>query len=182
MLVLLTSGAALAHRSTTAHRSRGTHFLAEGNLGITLGDAGLALSGVLGVGGKLRGLWPRFYLIGEVGHQDTRGRQPPDRTASPTYRHTDLAAGLRVYFPLPLRLRPFGEFLVGQSHLRWTSEPGERNAIWHATLASAAGIQLRLSRHLSLGARFRFLLTAPPDQATEAKRRFSLTAGLAWHF
>ena len=50
------------------HR-RGTHFIAEVNGGGSFaGSIGLAVGGVVGVGGKLRGFPLRFYLVGELAY------------------------------------------------------------------------------------------------------------------
>lgn len=173
---------------------RGTHFLSEFNGGVHLGDEGSALQALLGVGGKPRGFPLRFYLVGEVGYssieQISRG---VDGGAIQDLRGSlDLAAGLRIYWPVLGSLRLFVDGLLGVSRVDATlHHQGFRslhsNDFYLAGIM-AGGVQYRLIRSLSLGLRLRVTLAedglAEPRRALlgSSSTRTSLTGGLTWHF
>lgn len=174
----------------------GTHFIAEISGGATtLGSGGLALEGVLGIGGKLRGFPPRFYLIGEAAYSSgTLSSATP--LAGVGFRdersYRDLSGGLRIYLPIYGPVRIFGDGLVGGSHVAASLDRqglAPRTAEgWLPMFALAAGVQVRMFRFLSVGMRAKFVLT-DDDVAglrqvvgAESPLRATVTAGLTWHF
>lgn len=174
----------------------GTHFIAEVSGGATtLGSGGLALEGVLGVGGKLRGFPPRFYLIGEAAYNSgTLSSATP--LAGVSYRdertYRDLAGGLRVYLPIYGPVRIFADGLIGGSHVAASLDRqglAARTAEgWLPLFALAGGLQVRIFRFLSVGMRAKFVLTDDDVAglrqvvAAESPLRATVTAGLTWHF
>ncbi|MCA9667214.1 MAG: hypothetical protein KC503_16560 [Myxococcales bacterium] len=176
------------------HR-RGTHFIAELSGGATTyGHGGLALEGIFGIGGKLRGFPPRFYLIAELGYSsNTISGAAPQTGASfrdeRTYR--DLAAGLRIYLPIFGPIRLFGDALIGASHISASlSRDGHDLDVatgWQTLVAVGGGLQVRIFHHLSLGARFKAVVTGDDVAGLRAlsgtsPTRLSATAGVTWHF
>jgi hypothetical protein len=176
------------------HR-RGTHFIAEISGGsTTYGHGGLALEGVVGVGGKLRGFPPRFYLIGEFAYSSNTisGSTPLAGNSfrdKRTYR--DLAAGLRIYLPIFGPIRLFADALVGASHISTSLERDGHDLTvadgWQGLFSLGGGLQVRIWRHLSLGARFKAVVSG--DDVANLRRltgtsptRLSATAGVTWHF
>jgi len=175
---------------------RGTHFLVEINGGGSIsGNVGLAVGGVVGIGGKLRGFPLRFYLVGEVayasGAQD--GMLPGaslDFREERTYR--DLALGLRTYVPVFGPLSLFVDLMGGGSYVSATLQQEGQSTLasqdWSALGLLAAGVQVRLFHHLSVGIRGKVVLG---DDGLSRMRevvgvasptRASVTAGLTWHF
>jgi len=172
----------------------GTTFIAEVNVGANLtGD--LAVGGVLGVGGKLKGFPLRFYIVGEYIHSTaTQAGNLPGLplSYSERLRFEDMALGLRIYFPIIRRVRLLldvmgGASQVGGSLLRQSMAPLDVDG-WRPLGLLATGLQVRWFYHLSLGLRTRMVYT---DDGTAVLRelrgggesvRISVTGGLTWHF
>jgi hypothetical protein len=177
-------------------KRRGTHFIAELNGGSSLhGKGGLALEGVLGVGGKLRGFPLRFYLVGEFAYSSSSDEGSLPAAGLPfseSRSHRDLALGLRVYIPVYRPVRLFFDLMGGGSHATAVFERAGLSTLstqgWYPLALAAAGVQFRLFHHLSLGLRSRLVLT--DDGMDELRKisggddsiRASITAGLTWHF
>lgn len=185
-------------RCITAHaKPRGTHFLAEVHGGsTTYGSGGLALSAAFGVGGKLRGFPPRFYLLTEVG---TSGSTTTGAVAGAgvTYRDErrfyDFAGGLRIYLPIWGPIRLFAEGLIGASYLSANlaraGQPTLSAAGWAALFQAGAGLQVRLLRHLSAGGRFKMMFGDDDGVGgfreivgADAPLRSMATVSLSYHF
>lgn len=174
----------------------GTHFLIELNGGGTVYDGGgMAMEGVMGVGGKLWSLPMRFYLVTEFAYNTSTdsgdvGGAPLGYRDERSFR--DVALGLRVYMPIYGRLRLFGDIMGGGSHQTITLErdelPTRVASGWSPLAHLAAGVQFRLLYHLSLGARAKVVLTSDDLAGLHAAvgkaapTRATVTAGLTWHF
>jgi hypothetical protein len=175
-------------------RRPGTTFIAEVNVGATLsGD--LAVGGLLGVGGKLKGFPPRFYLVGEFIHSTANqsGVLPGlPLSYSEQLRFEDMALGLRIYFPIIRRVRLLLDVMGGATKVvgslrRESLAPLDLNS-WRPLGLLATGLQVRWFYHLSLGLRARVVYT---DDGTAVLRelrggaenvRILVTGGLTWHF
>ncbi|MEM9194613.1 MAG: hypothetical protein AAGF12_35875 [Myxococcota bacterium] len=174
-------------------RRPGTHFIAEQQLGIAAGDdLDLAMAGILGVGGKLRGFPLRFYAIAEfsfsfAGSEGLLATGPYEDSRS----YFGMGLGLRTYIPVfgPLRLH-FD--LVGGAALSTASlegfNLGTEGEEWYAMAALAAGVQFRMFRLLSVGLRVRYQFT--DDPLSEFRESLGLSTsspvqvlgGTTWHF
>jgi hypothetical protein len=177
-------------------RAAGTHFLVEVSGGGTLiGGRGPAVGGMLGVGGALRGLPLRFYLVGELAYlsstESGASSLIPDGFRDARSQR-DLALGLRVYLPIYGGLRLFADALGGGSYHAGSIEgpglPTRSSSGWAPLGVFATGLQVRFIQQLAVGLRVRFTLSrdeldglreAMGDAAT---RPVSFMAGLTWHF
>lgn len=176
-----------------------THFIAELHGGsTTYGGGGPVLSALFGVGGKLRGFPPIFYLVGEASYSASResGGLP---TTGIGYRDErsafDLLAGLRIYLPIYGPVRLFGEAAIGTSHVNADfSRDGHPTLVaddWTVLTRLGAGLQVRVFHTLSVGARFNATIVdeglesyneALRNAGTSGTMRTMLTASVTWHF
>jgi hypothetical protein len=177
-------------------RQDGTHFLAEVNGGGTVsGGRGPMVGGLLGIGGKLRALPFRFYLVGEFAYSGgiDDGISPTLGTSFRDERaRRDLDFGLRVYLPLLGPVRLFGDVLGGASYVTTSLErqglPTLSGGGWSGLAVAAVGLQVRLISQLSFGARVRFALTSEETDGLRATmgssshRPITCMAGMTWHF
>jgi hypothetical protein len=178
--------------------SQGTHFLAEVNGGGNINnDGGLAVGGLLGVGGKFRG-WPlRFYLIGEYGYNTlaASGTMPQLALSYDEARnYHDLGLGLRIYLPLPFNLRLFVDGLGGATYDSATIERQGLLTVesgrWQALGQLATGLQLRLFHRLSLGLRAKMSFADEDPTLADLRQmlgdsssiRTAISAGITYHF
>jgi hypothetical protein len=172
---------------------RGSHFIAEINVGSGL-DGGMSVGGLLGVGGKLKGFPPRFYLIAEYAHlsRSADGTLPdlPINYAE-AWRYNDAALGLRIYFPVLRRVRLLVDLMGGFSRVSGALSREGMNEVradgWHPLGQLATGLQIRPFFHLSLGVRAKIAFTGGGTSALLADSellspRVTLTGGLTWHF
>lgn len=182
----------------TRPQRRGTHFLAEVNGGGALmgHSGGIAIGGLVGVGGQPRGFPLRFYLVGEFAYSEAseRGQVPGlslDYSEERSYR--DIGVGLRIYVPVygPLRL-----FLDGMGGGTQAAGVFHREGLstlsigeWRPLGLAAVGLQLRLFHHLSLGVRAKLVFTGDGMEqlralngGSDSTLRSTITAGLTWHF
>lgn len=181
----------------TRPQRRGTHFLAEVNGGGALmGKGGLAIGGLVGVGGKLRGFPLRFYLVGEFAYSSASDSVHLPGTAlgvdeERSYR--DVGMGLRIYIPVYGPLRLFLDAMGGASYAAGTFHRQGLATLsagdWKPLALTAAGVQFRLFHHLSLGARAKIVFTSDGMEelrtisgGSESSVRSTITAGLTWHF
>ncbi|MCK5798585.1 MAG: hypothetical protein KAI47_15440 [Deltaproteobacteria bacterium] len=178
-------------------RPRPTHFIAEVNGGSsTYGGGGLAASGLFGVGGKLRGFPPIFYLIGELSSNQAaeNGSMP---LAGTGYRDDrsflDLAVGLRIYLPIWGPIRLFGDGAFGASYVSANLEQHDGPVVvangWMSIFQFSGGVQVRLFHALSVGLRLKGIIGN--EQAISGLYalvgetlpiRTVATANLTWHF
>lgn len=176
-------------------RRRGTHFIAEINVGSGL-SGGMSVGGLVGVGGKLKGFPPRFYLVAEFAHvtRATEGTLSDLPIAfEETWRFNDAALGLRIYFPIYRHVRILIDLMGGCSQVKGILHREGMNRLgvegWHPLGQLATGIQVRPFYHLSLGVRAKVALTGGGDSALgelagskPTGPRATLTGGLTWHF
>ena len=203
IILVLLLGSTTAFAKNTCHRFRcikqkkpGTHFIAELHTGGAFdGETGVALGGVLGVGGKLRGLPLRFYLIGDVSYGLLTSEGKISSTPllyQESRSYTDLSLGLRTYVPIFRWVRLFVDITGGGSKSSYLLQrQGLTNIAldgWQGFAQFAGGLQLRLFHHLSLGLRSAFVLTDDPLAnireltGQSSSLRSSFTAGITWHF
>ena len=188
--------AARAHPSTSPEATaarRGTHFLLQATAGFSCDESmGLGYGVLLGVGGKLRGFPPRFYLLFEASRA-THDRESHGSAGSLTssFTGTDVAGGLRVLMPVAGPLRLYADVLVGGTHgefglTRAEGTPRESQR-WSPLVDLAAGMDFRFHRNLSAGLRFKAHLLDPTPswmkgQGGSASRVGELAATLTAHF
>lgn len=177
-------------------RRPGTHFLVELNGGGTVYDGGgLAMEGIIGVGGRLWKLPLRFYLVSEFAFNTAT--ETGDMASVPLgYRDErafrDLSVGLRVYIPVLTRMRLYSDIMGGGSHqtvtLKRDDLPDRVASGWSPLAHVAVGFQYRVLYHLSLGLRTKFVLTSDDLGGLHAAVgnsppvRTTITGGLTWHF
>lgn len=180
----------------SAQPKRGTHFIAEVAGGVaTLQGPGPALEALVGVGGRPRWSPLRFYLFGEFAYTTgaTSLSTAGGAQIEQTHQNRDFGAGLRAYVPLgPVRL--FGDVLGGTTNLASTQQDErlgyaiERQR-WLPYFGFAAGLQLRLMRHVSVGVRAKAVftdadvlaeLTGIPEKPSSV--RLTTTGGITFHF
>ncbi|PIE18977.1 MAG: hypothetical protein CSA65_03675 [Proteobacteria bacterium] len=178
-------------------RRPATHFIAELNGGSsTYGGGGLALGGVLGVGGKLRGFPPIFYLMGEFSYNQAAesGSMPLSGTGYRDDRSfLDLVVGLRIYLPIWGPIRLFGDVGVGASYVSANLEQHDGPIVaadgWMSLFQFSGGVQVRLFHSLSVGLRLKGVVGN--EQAISGLYnlvgetlpiRTMATANLVWHF
>jgi hypothetical protein len=163
---------------------KGTHFLAELGAGVapgsTVGPAGALL---FGGGGRPRTTSLRLYALAELSFAKTDHAVP----ASAPSLHADersylgFAGGARLYIPTVGRLRLFLDALGGASYnhaelTTATTELGEGDFFVQGSLAG--GMQYRLLRTLSLGARVKW--TASDDPLSDLREELGLSSAFPW--
>jgi hypothetical protein len=177
---------------------RGTHFILELNAGSsTYGSGGLAIGGLFGIGGKLRGFPLVFYLFAETAYHTSAhtisipldGRYHRDDRA-----FRDLVFGVRMYLPIWGPLRLFADAAGGASYVTTNLERDSARSMisadgWAKTFQVSVGAQVRIFRNLSLGLRWKAMFTdeeAVPDAyaliGDELPLRSMATANITWHF
>lgn len=215
VLVMCLSGAAYAehgqrmeislheYRSSSARvvrprirRSKhGTHFIAEMSTGFSLANTfGPAFAGLVGIGGRPSWTRLRFYLLGEFAYASTAEQVDlsPGDTTELRRSHRDLMGGLRVYMPIYGSLRIFGDVLGGGTLVSESLDVNDVNEAaqqWYPLLCLAGGIQARVLRHLSVGARVKAAFADHTDEAIAEtahskvpSTRITATVGITLHF
>ena len=181
------------------------HFVAEVAGGMTTipgidapVDAGSTLTGTLGIGGRFRGFKPAFYAVVRWGRSGLSA-QGPDHFGRPSaqaeYNHWGI--GARVYVPIVSRLRLLGQFTIGQNRVRVSVNQDQsilmEDVAEHFAVFPLAGIQFRISDHLSFGVvgewslypdsdPNQFLAASIGTTATEEASTFSSLATFTVHF
>jgi hypothetical protein len=147
-----------------APASAENHFLAEvgGGLSAPLAgegetDFGPGLGLTLGVGGRLKGLTPAWYLVGRLGYAGATAHGPARFGGAELDRSAwELAAGGRMYLPLVQRLRLVTELAYGQvwetSTVTRPQHPTLEIEASPSVLIAFLGLQYRLTDHAALGA------------------------------
>jgi hypothetical protein len=151
--------------------AQGTHFIAEANAGVAVpmgyeGDyrSGLAMGLTFGFGGKFKDNPTRFYLIGQFNSSTFSADRVFNNKRRLVVRQvTDINGGLRMLWPVNDRLRVFGDLALGLAQIDSTaSSPGLPSNILLSDTGSssafftAAGMQLRLMRSISVGGKADF--------------------------
>jgi len=174
------------------YSQRGTRFLVELNGGFLLKEnIGPQISGVFGVGGRLRDTLPIFYVVSEYSYSKTRedvGFSSAVAGFKEEYQHSDLSAGLRVYLPIFSMVRIFAEVQGGGAYstveLIRNNAAGSYATGWQPLFSLGGGVQLRVHRNLSLGLRAKHNFTDDNLLGTSGNRsgRTILSAGITCHF
>lgn len=195
--------AAAALTSTPAEaKPKATYVEIDMNLGMTTPpyrDMGLALSygGMIGIGGKLKFLPPRFYFMAGVLHQSYRADGNHALTGesfSARQSLLDLSLGLRIVIPVYRGLRIYCDLMAIAAHQR--SEI-EREGIGKKTSSGwlpgglvALGLQYRWHRNASTGIRLEGTFYGSLDSAAmktvglepEHNAKLVLALVQAWYF
>lgn len=154
-------GAAVAQTAApepaAATRKAGTHFVGELAAGSYVqGAGGFTWGGLLGFGGKPRGVPARFYLVaGATRTADTQTFDTLQTRDVYDLQLTDVDVGLRVYFPIAKGFRITTEALLGATlaDAELSNDTGFRThqnlSMPHLSLG--LGPQVRLIHELSVG-------------------------------
>ena len=205
--IAVTTAAALAAAalltSTPAEaKARATYVEIDMNLGMTTPpyqDMGLALSygGMIGIGGKLKFLPPRFYFMAGVLHQSFRAEGTHALTGeSYTARQSllDLSLGLRIVIPVYKGLRIYCDLMAIAAHqmseVRRDAIGKKTSSGWLPGGLAALGVQYRWHRNASTGIRLEGTFYGPLDSAAmkmvglepEHNAKLVLALVQAWYF
>ena len=182
-----------AETSSPIRRRRpGTHFILELQGGTTSFKApGIAGAALFGVGGRPAGTPLRVYFLTELTYT-TVARSPRQDDFADRRSYSGIGTGLRIYIPLFFGLRVFGDLLGGgvyfDGDVLTPSNAQIHDSAWDWQLVFGGGLQYRLQRGLSLGARVRWQHSVDPlsDLRTQIGLSddtvWSLTGGATWHF
>lgn len=142
----------------------GNHFLLEleGGMSTPLGveadpDEGVGGTATFGLGGRIPGYAPAYYLVGRVG-RGTLGHFGPPRfgRAHVSRTQSEYAVGGRVYLPITERFRVMLQVAAGQVFETATIERGAHDPLAleadRFALFGDGGVQYRITNHFSLGA------------------------------
>lgn len=154
---------ALALLAFAAPAAAQNHFLLEAQGGVTtpLGvdaetDAGAAWGGTFGVGGRIPGFSPAYYVVGHIGKSGYDFTGPPSSGNAHVERdQVNWGVGGRMYLPFSQRLRLMVEVSFGETYdeaiVRRTGYRPLKLEGEVFTVQTQAGLQYRLSDNLSLG-------------------------------
>ncbi len=160
-------------------QARGTHFIAEVNngVGVPLGyeggyRPGYALGLTLGFGGKFVDNPTRFYLLGQFNSSSfSADRVFNNKRRLVDRQVTDVNAGVRMLVPIDNRLRVFADVALGLAQIDSTASspdlPGSlifRDTRNNPAFFTAAGMQYRIMRSLSVGAKADFAFVFNDDE------------------
>lgn len=139
------------------------HFIAEAAGGFITplsseGDVsvGPGIAATFGVGGRIKGFSPAWYLVGRLGYGSATETGPGRFGTAALERGTwEAALGGRVYLNLTERLRLLAEVAVGEvwetSTVTRAHQPALELEANPAALFLQSGLQYRLTDHLALG-------------------------------
>jgi hypothetical protein len=168
---------------------RGTHFIVQATGGVTATETG-TFGVVVGAGGRIGAL--RLYAIFEAAwaSAETTGRGTTGGYSA-TLKGADLAGGLRALVVAQGGLRLYVDLLAGATRATYSLDRAGLESLssrtWPGLIAVAGGLDVRLLRSLSVGARIKGY---PVDQepgwlaATHVglTRSVDITAGFTFHF
>ncbi|MBW2261072.1 MAG: hypothetical protein JRG91_03785 [Deltaproteobacteria bacterium] len=183
-------------------KSKATYVEIDMNLGMTTPlyqDMGLALSygGMIGIGGKLKFLPPRFYFMAGVLHQTFRTQGSHALTGesfSARESLLDLSLGLRIVIPIYKGLRIYCDLMaIAAHHVSEVKRDsiGEKKSVgWLPGGLAALGVQYRWHRNASTGIRLEGTFYGPLDSAAmkmvglepEHNAKLVLALVQAWYF
>jgi hypothetical protein len=147
----------------TAEAQAENHFIFEmtGGLASDAGvdahiESGLAGSATFGIGGKIPGQSPAYYLVGRIGSSEFSYTGPARVGATSVHRkQKEWAIGGRVYLPISNRLRALAQIGIGQTldDAMVTQSGSDTLALASSTFSifTQAGLQFRVSEKLALG-------------------------------
>ncbi|MCA9537364.1 MAG: hypothetical protein KC620_00670 [Myxococcales bacterium] len=140
------------------------HLLLELEGGVTTavggsGDAepGHAIGATFGIGGRIPGFSPAYYLVGRVAAAD-HGLRGPEVYGGPAIERdqSEWALGARIYLPISERLRALFQIAAGEtsdtSDVKYYGERPLRYESELFTIFTEAGLQYRFTNNFSLGA------------------------------
>jgi hypothetical protein len=140
----------------------------------TYEQMGVAFSygGMIGIGGKLRMLPPRFYLMAGVLHQGYSHDGVHALTAEGYVARQsllDLSVGLRIVLPIHLGFRVYVDVMAVASRQKFevvrASSADRRGESWGPGGLVALGLQYRWHRNASTGLRLEYAFYAKSDCA-----------------
>ena len=119
-------------------------------------ESGLAGSATFGIGGKIPGQSPAYYLVGRIGSAEFSYKGPARVGSTLVERkQKEWALGGRVYLPITNRLRALAQVAIGQTlDDAMVSQTGSAPlALASSTFSifTQAGIQFRVNEKLALG-------------------------------
>ncbi len=179
---------------------RSTHFLIEAHAGVAVPayahlDLGYGYGATLGLGGKLRGFPPRFYLLFSISGDSFGASRINAATGAPYSTERDeltLLAGLRVAFPLFSPLRLVFDVLGGGMHTsaQLQAATSMRETRWDAVWQLAVALQYRVSEVFSIGLRLSETLGAEDldivafaaGEARPGPARTDVSLTIGYHF
>lgn len=197
-------GAALCLGASGA--SAANHFIAElsGGAATPFGldaehDSGLAYGATLGVGGRLPGTAPAWYLVLNLNWADMILYGPPRLGNAVVERsQADLAIGGRGYFPFTPRLRLMTELAFGQvfeaAEVSRRGHDPVRFDVDRFAVFAQTGLQYRLTNYFSIGGRVGLAWMPDPEErdlaaeaagiegAEDSQGRWSLGMTTTFHF
>jgi len=160
-LLTMVPTVALAQPSESAEpaqrRRPGTHFIGELEAGTHFqGAGGFAWGGLLGFGGKPRGVPATLYLVaGALRTHDTQLVDANGARYSYDLKLTDIDFGLRAYFPIARGFRITTEAMLGatlaDAELSDSSDYRTNQNLSMPHLTLGIGPQLRVIHELSFG-------------------------------
>ncbi|MFN3198634.1 MAG: outer membrane beta-barrel protein [Bradymonadia bacterium] len=166
----------------------GNHFIAELTGGVSTptgldaeAESGSLWGATLGVGGRLPGTRPAWYLVTRLSWADMT-QYGPNRMGRPVVDRSqaDLALGVRGYFPFTPRLRLMTEVAMGQvfETSQVTFKGQEDFPAQFSTdrfgLFTEAGLQYRMTNHFSLGGRVGMVWMPSPEEPDLAAQAASI--------
>ena len=148
--------------STSAFAQAGNHFILELNGGVSSDvgitapvESGAAGSATFGIGGKIPGQSPAYYLVGRIGQGQFSYNSAPGAGGEFVYRRQqEWAIGGRVYLPITDTLRAVAQLAVGQTFDdAFIASSGNSLGVASNTLSffGQTGLQARVSDKFSLG-------------------------------
>ncbi len=196
------AAAALLTSARAEAKPKATYVEIDMNLGMTTPpyrDMGIALSygGMIGIGGKLKFLPPRFYFMAGVLHQTFRADGSHALTGesfSARQSLLDLSLGLRIVIPIHRGLRIYCDLMVIAAHhaseIERESIGKKTSAGWLPGGLAALGVQYRWHRNASTGVRLEGTFYGPLDSAAmkmaglepEHNAKLVLALVQAWYF
>ena len=118
-------------------------------------ESGAAGSATFGIGGKIPGQTPAYYLIGRIGQSQFSFNSAPGAGGDFVYkRQQEWSLGGRVYLPITDRVRALAQVAVGQTFDdAFVSSTGSSVGLASSSLSvfGQTGVQARVTDKFSLG-------------------------------
>ena len=118
-------------------------------------ESGAAGSATFGIGGKIPGQTPAYYLIGRIGQSQFSFNSAPGAGGDFVYkRQQEWSLGGRVYLPITDRVRALAQVAVGQTFDdAFVASTGSSIGLASSSLSvfGQTGVQARVTDKFSLG-------------------------------